>query len=213
MSLEITWLRHSGFRLASKSAKIVVYTDPWKIDDQPKDGDVIFISHSHYDHCSPEDVRNVSKPDGIVVGPACVADKFLTAQKISPGLSVAIGPVTIEAVPAYNISKDFHPKNNDWCGAIICLAGQRVYFAGDTDLIPEMKELRDIDLALLPIGGTYTMTAAEAAQACVDIAPGRAIPCHWGEIVGQDDDAKTFAGLAPCPVTILKPGQSFSIAD
>lgn len=213
MSLEITWLKHASFRLASKKAKAVIYTDPWKIDAKPHDADVIFISHDHFDHCSPQDVRNVSKPDGVVVGPVEVASLFSSGKTIVPGQSVVVGPITIEAVPAYNIGKTFHPKANQWCGAVISLANQRVYFAGDTDLIPEMKELHDIDLALLPIGGTYTMTATEAAQACKDIGCHRAIPCHWGEIVGQKGDAKTFAGLAPCPVTILQMGQTFSIAD
>jgi L-ascorbate metabolism protein UlaG (beta-lactamase superfamily) len=213
MSLEITWLKHASFRLASKKDETVIYIDPWKIAAQPHDADVVFISHDHFDHCSPQDVKNISKPDGIVIGPADAAGQFSTGKAISPGQSIILGPITIEAVPAYNIGKTFHPKEKGWCGAIISLAGQRVYFAGDTDFIPEMKELHDIDLALLPIGGTYTMTATEAARACGDIKPSRAIPCHWGEIIGQKDDAKTFAGLAPCPVTILQPGQTFSIAD
>ena len=213
MSLEITWLKHASFRLASKKAGIVVYTDPWKIDSQPHDADVVFISHDHFDHCSPQDVRNISKPDGAVIGPADVTNLFPSGKTIAPGQSVIVGSVTIEAVPAYNIGKTFHPKANGWCGAVISLADQRVYYAGDTDLIPEMKELHDIDLALLPIGGTYTMTAEEAAQACKDIGCSRAIPCHWGEIIGQKEGAKIFAALAPCPVTILQPGQTFSIAN
>lgn len=208
MSLEITWFHHVSFRLAALGSGEVVYIDPWKMPSASHDGTVAFVSHEHYDHCSPADVAKVLGPAGQIVCPPGTAGQFASAREVSPGESLELGPVRIEAVPAYNIGKKFHPKRAGWCGAVISLAGRRIYFAGDTDLVPEMSELGEIDLALLPVGGTYTMNASKAARACEVIRPARAIPCHWGEIVGSIEDARQFASLAPCPVTVLQPGQT-----
>jgi L-ascorbate metabolism protein UlaG (beta-lactamase superfamily) len=211
MSLEITWYNHASFRLAG--AGCVVYIDPWKLPRAPHDADVVFVSHSHYDHCSPEDIKKVSRDETSLIAPADTIAKLSAANAVAPGERLTLHEVTVETVAAYNIGKTFHPAGNPWCGAVFTLAGLRVYYAGDTDLIPEMSDLRDVDLALLPVGGTYTLTAGEAARACEAIGCKRAVPYHWGDIVGEASDAETFARQAPCEVTILQPGQSVTIEE
>lgn len=211
MSVEILWYHHASFRIAG--AGCAVYIDPWKLPDDPHDADVVFVSHSHYDHCSPEDIAKVSRDDTTVIAPAETIEKLAAANAVAPGERLTIREVTLEAVAAYNIGKQFHPAGNHWCGAVLTLAGQRIYYAGDTDLIPEMSDLAEVDLALLPVGGTYTLTAAEAARACQAIGCKQAVPYHWGDIVGEASDAETFARQAPCEVTVLQPGQSLTLAD
>ncbi len=209
MSVEIKWIGHASFRIASDDA--VVYIDPWKLADEPHDADVVFVSHDHHDHCSPDDVMKVSGPETAVVGPAETVGKFGLARAVAPGDSVTVGNVAIEAVAAYNVSKGFHPKANGWCGAVFSLGEKRIYYAGDTDEVPEMASLADVDVALLPVGGTYTMDAAEAAKACQAIAPAAAVGYHWGDIVGSKADAEKFADAAGCEVHVLMPGEAVTI--
>lgn len=140
----------------------------------------------------------------MIVTVADCADKFRGDVRImKPGDSLKIEGVAIEAVPAYNTDKPNHPKVNGWVGFIIEMGGSRIYHAGDTDLIPEMDEIK-ADIALLPVGGTYTMTAEEAAQAAERINPQVAIPMHYGEIVGSRADAEKFKRLCSCEVRILE---------
>jgi L-ascorbate metabolism protein UlaG (beta-lactamase superfamily) len=209
MSVDIRWIGHASFRLAE--AQSVVYIDPWKLPDAPHDADVVFVSHAHHDHCSPEDVRKVARADTVIVAPADAAQKLGAVNAVTPGDRVSIRDVTIEAVAAYNVHKAFHPRGHHWCGAVIHLGGRRIYYAGDTDLIPEMSDLTDVDLALLPVGGTYTLDAAAAADACKAIGCPVAIPYHWGDIVGSAADARAFAEQAPCRVEVLQPGQAFAL--
>ena len=208
MAVEITWLGHASFRLAGEA---VVYIDPWKVASEPRDGNVVFVSHSHFDHCSPEDVGKVLAAGGVVVGPADAVGQIGGGKPLSAGSTVEAGGVTIAGVPAYNVDKDFHPKANGWLGAVVRMDGVRVYYAGDTDRIAEMSELADIDVALLPVGGTYTMTAAQAAQAAGDIGAKAAVPYHFGDIVGSPADGQAFADAAPCQVHVLSPGASLEV--
>ena len=209
MSVEITWIGHASFRLRADGN--VVYIDPWKLHDAPHDADVVFVSHSHHDHCSPEDVQKVSKDDTAVVAPADTIARLGATNAVTPGDSLTINDVTIEAVAAYNVNKAFHPPGNDWVGAVFTLGGVRIYYAGDTDLIPEMSELSDVDVALLPVGGTYTLDAKQAAKACEAIGCKAAIPYHWGDIVGDVTDAEKFASAASCEVHLLQPGEAVSV--
>jgi L-ascorbate metabolism protein UlaG (beta-lactamase superfamily) len=209
MSVEIKWINHASFRLAADAN--VVYIDPWKLDFSPHDADVVFVSHSHHDHLSPEDIRKVSKGDTAVIAPAETVAKLHAANAVDPGQEITVKGVTVEAVAAYNVGKSFHPKANQWCGAVFTMGGQRVYYAGDTDRIPEMAGLAAIDVALLPVGGKYTLNAAEACQACGDIGCAAAIPYHWGDIIGSRRDAEEFAEGAGCHVHVLSPGQSVRI--
>jgi L-ascorbate metabolism protein UlaG (beta-lactamase superfamily) len=209
MSVEIQWIHHASFRIAGGGG--VLYIDPWKLQNAPHDADAVFVSHSHYDHCSPADIEKVSKEDTTIVAPAETIPKLPAANPIEPGERISIGQITVEAVAAYNISKAFHPKPNRWCGAVFSIEGKRIYYAGDTDLIPEMSDLRNVDVALLPVGGTYTLDATSAADACKVIGCREAVPYHWGDIVGSLDDAQKFAETAASEVHLLQPGESVSI--
>ena len=209
MPVQVKWINHASFRIQGKDATL--YIDPWKISGSPHDADVIFVSHSHYDHLSPPDIKEISKDDTAIVAPADVIAQLHARNAIAPGESLTIKGVTIEAVAAYNIGKAFHPRGNAWCGAVFAIDGKRIYYAGDTDLIPEMSDLKDVDLAMLPIGGTYTLNANEAAKACKAIGPKAALPYHFGDIVGATSDGERFAGAAPCKVHLLKPGQTVNL--
>jgi L-ascorbate metabolism protein UlaG (beta-lactamase superfamily) len=209
MPVEITWLGHASFRIAGEES--VVYIDPWKIDGQPHDADVVVVSHSHYDHCSPEDVEKVSKDGTSIVAPGDTIAKLGAANAVTPGDRLTLHDVTVEAVAAYNIGKAFHPRSNNWIGVVLTVDGKRIYYAGDTDLIPEMNDLKDVDLALLPVGGTYTLDAQEAAQACQAIGCAAVVPYHWGDIVGSRSDADEFVQAACCQAHLLQEGQSVTL--
>jgi len=209
MSVEITWIHHASFRIAC--GETVLYVDPWKIDGEPGDADIVFVSHSHFDHCSLPDIGAVSKENTTIVAPEDTIETLHTSNAVGPGEQVYIKDVLIETVAAYNIGKAFHPRGSHWCGAVFTLDGKRIYYAGDTDLIPEMNDLADVDLAMLPVGGTYTLDADTAAHACKAICCKAAIPYHWGDIVGSRADAEKFAEQAPCKVHLLEPGQSIAL--
>jgi L-ascorbate metabolism protein UlaG (beta-lactamase superfamily) len=189
MTGNIHWLGHDTFKIEGDQ---VIYTDPFKIKKKGT-ADIILITHEHYDHCSPEDVRKIQGPDTVIVSPADCAAKLTGNIKIvKPGDKIEVRGVTIEVVPSYNTNKQFHTKDRGWVGYVFTAKGQRIYIAGDTDYIPEMKNIR-ADIALLPVSGTYVMTADEAVQAALAIKPKVAIPMHYGSIVGTEDDARKFA--------------------
>ncbi len=200
MSGGITWLGHDAFRFEGEK---VLYTDPFMLEGGPGTmiADIILITHEHYDHCSPEDILKVADEDTVIVAtPDCAARikedagvKPENLRFVKPGDTLEVGGVRIEAVRAYNTNKKFHPKDNNWVGFVFTIGGKRIYHAGDTDRIPEMKEIKS-DIALLPVSGTYVMTALEAVQAALDIKPGLAIPMHYGgPVIGTLEDAKSFA--------------------
>ncbi len=195
------WLGHATFKL--KGAKSTIYIDPYQLKGQPEPADLICITHAHHDHCSLQDIEKLLKPETVIVAtPDCQGLKGQVVA-LKPGESTLVGEVTVEAVPAYTIGKAFHPKANGWVGYIITLEGTRYYHAGDTDLIPEMKGYQ-ADVAFLPVGGKYTMNAAEAAQAANIIRPKVAVPMHWGAIIGSENDAEAFRAQCQVPVRILK---------
>jgi len=203
----ITWLGHDGFRIEAGGK--VIYIDPFKIKDGPA-ADVVLITHDHFDHNSPEDIAKVAGAGTVIVGPESVVEVYAQdtdfeckTRSIAPGEKLELEDLTVEGVPAYNTNKKFHPKAEGWLGYVIEVGGRRIYHAGDTDLIPEMGGLENIDVALLPVSGTYVMTADEACEA----APKVAIPMHWGEIVGEAADAEAFRRGAPCEVVVLEKGQ------
>ena len=195
----LTWLGHASFRL--ERAGVVVYFDPWKIEGEPHDGDLILITHPHFDHFSQPDVAKVAKPDAEIVTVRDCVQKLRDAgfsgaiRVLKPGDKVEVRGVPVEAVPAYNTDKNFHPKENNWAGFILELDGVRFYHAGDTDPIPEMSTFK-VDVALLPVSGTYVMTSKQAAAAAKVLQPRVAVPMHYGSIVGTEADAKRFRSLA-----------------
>lgn len=190
--INIEWLGHASFKIKTDK---VIYIDPYEVEGEK--ADIILVTHQHYDHCSIKDITNLAKEGtSIAVTPDCLS-KVSNIEKtnivsIEPNREYEIDNIKIETIPAYNQNKQFHPKENGGVGYIIIIKGKRIYHAGDTDLIPEMKELKNIDIAMLPIGGTYTMDAKEAAKAANVIRPKVAIPMHYNKIQGTEANPEEF---------------------
>jgi L-ascorbate metabolism protein UlaG (beta-lactamase superfamily) len=210
-NIELKWLGQSGFLIKSLESGTFIYVDPFKLRldeeyywEKNEQADFIFITHSHYDHCSIEDIQKICKDGTIIVCTADSQSKFRHINKKVNIMFAEIGRktefkdknISFWAVPAYNTKNKGHDKNEDWVGYIIQIDNVSIYHAGDTDLIPEMSKLKatNLDIALLPIGGTYTMNAGEAAKAASVIKPKIAIPMHYASIegVGSRSDADLF---------------------
>jgi L-ascorbate metabolism protein UlaG (beta-lactamase superfamily) len=185
---KIHWLGHDGFRIDSGK---VIYFDPFQIKTAVP-ADIIFISHDHFDHCSEDDIKKIQKKDTVIVTDATTAKKLQgSIEVVKPGDTLTVDTIAVEVVPAYNTNKTFHPKASGLLGFIVTVDGVRIYHAGDTDFIPEMNSIK-ADIALLPVSGTYVMTAEEAVQAALAIKPAVAIPMHFNAIVGSEKDAALF---------------------
>jgi L-ascorbate metabolism protein UlaG (beta-lactamase superfamily) len=199
---KMEWLGHDTFKIESGGK--VIYTDPFKLSGGLPKADLILITHEHHDHCSPEDVAKIVKKETVIVSPGdCDGGLTGNVRKVKPGDKLTEQGVAIETVAAYNTNKVFHPKTNAWVGYIFTVEGTRIYIAGDTDHIPEMKDYR-CDIALLPVSGTYVMTAEEAVKAADDIKPKVAVPMHYASIVGSEKDAETFKKLYKGETHIFK---------
>lgn len=186
----------------------VIYLDPFKMRKEPKDADYILITHDHYDHFSPEDIEKVSNGDSVLIVPEKMADKahkvYGTVGKIctvNPGTYYNIDGLEFDTVPAYNTLKPFHPKSAGWVGYILNIDGKRIYVAGDTDMTKDNRNVK-CDIALVPIGGTYTMNAKKAAELINSIRPEVAIPTHYGSFVGSFDDEMVFAEHIKAPIKV-----------
>jgi len=198
--VKIKWLGHAAFQIKKE---LIIYIDPYEIEET-EPADLVLITHDHYDHCSPDDIVKIQKEDTIIVAPAAAAKKITGNTKIiKPGEKLNLKGILIQAVPAYNINKKFHPKSAGHVGFVITINGIKIYHAGDTDLIPEMEVIA-ADVALLPVSGTYVMSAHEAAEATKKIQPKIAIPMHYGSLVGTEKDAQEFSEKAHTEVKILR---------
>ena len=205
-----TWFKQSAYRWRGDS--ITVYIDPWGITDQTP-ADVIFITHAHFDHFSKDDIEKIRKGGTRIFAPKDVAKELSGDVKtVKPGDSVEVSGIRGQAVPAYNVAEarqQFHPKANQWVGYVLTLGGQTYYHAGDTDHARELDAVR-ADVAFLPIGGTYTMDPKEAGGLAKAIRPQRAVPMHYGFVVGSPKDVERFRKEAePVTVETLKPLHPF----
>ena len=209
----LTWLGHSGFLIRAGGAN--VYIDPYRVPEGAPAADVILVTHHHYDHFSPQDVERLSKEGTWLIAPPTVAERVAgQVVSIAPGQLVepdSVRGIDVRAVAAYNTSKrdnegrPFHPREAGCLGYELNVRGERVYHAGDTDVIPEMDWVVGADVALLPVSGVHVMTALEAAEAARRIQPTVAVPMHWGGHIGSEKDAQTFADAAPVDVVIMQP--------
>jgi L-ascorbate metabolism protein UlaG (beta-lactamase superfamily) len=208
----LDWLGHSGFRI--RAGRAVVYIDPYRVPEASPPADLILITHGHYDHFSPQDVERLSTKRTWLVGPPAVAERVSgQVHSISPGEFLddeLVRGVHVGAIAAYNTSKRdadgkaFHPREAGWVGYELNVWGERLYHSGDTDVIPEMDRVTGVDVALLPVSGVYVMTPQEAAEAARRIQPRVAVPMHWGENIGTEEDARAFAKKAQVEVRILE---------
>lgn len=194
--MEITVFTQNSIRVGSSIGKI--YIDPFRMNEAPKDADYILVTHDHYDHFNPEDIPKVSRGDSVLVVPENMKEKAGEVSgmlgrivTVKPGDSLNVDKLSIDTIPSYNIGKPFHPKEVGWVGYILNVDGKRIYIAGDTDATEEAKKVK-CDIALVPIGGKYTMNAKEAAELVNIIRPKTAIPVHFGGVVGSLEDAETF---------------------
>jgi len=208
-SIILHWMGHASFRIEDKKSGFLIYIDPYRIPDGLPKADLILVSHSHPDHLSIEDIMKVVVPGTVVIAASGCLDA-LSSLKVSdvleavPGSTIDLPGLRVQAVPAYNMSSQFHPKNNNHVGFMITNSdGVSVYHAGDTDAIPEMARIQ-VDVALLPVAGKYTMDAKSAAEATKIMDVKIAVPMHYGSIIGSDDDARYFADNAACTVRILE---------
>jgi L-ascorbate metabolism protein UlaG (beta-lactamase superfamily) len=205
------WYKQSAIRW---QGAITVHIDPWGIPAGEPTADLVLITHAHFDHFSAEDLDRVRAEGTVVVAPEDVAGQIRSGdvRAVRPGQTIEAKGLRIEAVPAYNVAperRDFHPRDNNWVGYVVDLGGTRTYLAGDTDHIPEMREVR-ADLAFVPIGGTYTMDVAEAAAAVKEMAPRVAVPYHFGFVVGSRRLGEEFVrAIAPIEGRVLEPVNPF----
>jgi L-ascorbate metabolism protein UlaG (beta-lactamase superfamily) len=192
--IKVEWLGHASFKISNK---LKIYIDPFDLKDEEEKADLIFITHEHYDHCSLQDIKKIAKDDTLVIiTEDCIAKlRDFKTFPVLPGKSYEVKGIKFSTVPAYNLSKAFHTRASNWVGYVIEVDGIKIYHAGDTDFVPEMKELKGIDIGLVPVGGTYTMNAEEAAKAVNSFKPKIAVPMHFGKIVGSERDAEMFKDL------------------
>lgn len=202
----IQWLGHASVKIWT--AQQVVYVDPRNLSTTPHDATIVLVTHSHSDHYARDGIAAVWGPDTVFIAPADVVAAQGTGQVLMSGETLELDGVCITGVPAYNINKSNHPRASNWLGYIVQFGGRRVYCAGDTDLTEEVKALSGIDVAFLPVSGTYAMSATEAAEATAYMKPQLAIPYHWGDFLGSLRDAETFARFAACEVKIMTPDET-----
>lgn len=191
-------LCHSSIKIHNEK---IIYIDPFKIDKNYKDADIIFVTHDHYDHYSEDDIDKIKKDDTVIIAPEELLTKLLRKGfrkdyiiLVEPNKEYIVEGIKFETIPAYNTNKKFHPKENGWVGYIIEIKGIRYYMAGDTDITEENRKVK-CDVAFVPVGGTYTMDFKEAAYLINEIEPKVAVPIHYGSIIGTSQDATDFVKL------------------
>ena len=188
------WIGHASFYL--KSGDYTIFIDPFGVSSSISDrvkADLILVTHAHFDHFSKADIERLSKDGTEIITSTQTLEEKAGTKIAKPGYIGSFHGIKVEAVPAYNVKSErlnFHPKSNQWVGYVIEAGGERVYHAGDTDMIPEMEGLRDIDYALLPMGGTYTMDADEMIKAAETINAKHVVPMHYKNLLGEEGSKK-----------------------
>ncbi len=198
----IHWLHHSSFKIEAMGR--VIYIDPYQVKDTTP-ADYIFITHAHPDHFSIPDINKLKKKDTLIICPKKVAEKLkgYNVKEVKPGDILLMAGVKAEAVPAYNNWKIFHPKGDLNVGYVLTINGWRIYHAGDTDFIPEMKQLQNLTVAMVPIDGIFAMSAKEAAKAINTMKPLYAVPMHYGfNKLVKKDAAEKFKALVDNGITV-----------
>ena len=195
---DIEVLYHSSIRISKNK---IIYIDPFKIDKNYNDADIVFITHDHFDHYSEEDIDKVINENTTIIIPEEMLTKILrkginknAVITVESNKEYMVQEIKFETIPAYNTNKTFHPKENDWVGYIITLDGIRYYIAGDTNITEENRKVK-CDVAFVPVGGTYTMDFKEAALLINEIQPKIAVPFHYGSVIGTKQDATDFIKL------------------
>ena len=214
--LEISWLKHSGFKI--KTPEGVMYFDPYQVSGEPEKADIVFLTHTHYDHYDEPSLKLILKEETQVF---CSIDckealikwaKVASIHSMGPNEELVFGHLKIQTTPAYNLDKPFHPKEKKWLGFLIEVENTRLFYAGDTDALSELEHIQ-CDIGFFPISGIYVMDPKQAASLANKIAPKVvSFPMHWGTIVddqnrkvGTLEDAKRFCELCQCPTKILEP--------
>ncbi len=177
------------------SGKEKIYFDPFKITEQLHDADYVFITHDHYDHYEEASIRNVMREDTLFIVPKVLEEKI---NKITTHYVVVeanqhykVGTIEFATLPAYKLEKPYHPKEKGYVGYNVNVEGTNYYVMGDTDALEELKNVKT-DVCFVPIGGVYTMDVEEATQYINTINPKKAIPIHYGSIVGDTNLGNTF---------------------
>lgn len=188
LTKNIEVLTHASIRITGEKT---IYCDPFKVKENYKDADIVLITHEHFDHYSPEDIAKVAKEETILVVPESMKEQVPRAVTIQPGETKTICGIEVMAIPAYNVGKPFHTKDKEWVGYIIKMDDNVIYIAGDTDINEDNLKV-NCKVALVPIGGTYTMDAQKAAEFVNTIKPEVAIPVHYGSVAGDISCEKVF---------------------
>ncbi len=205
-NIKIQKLKHATFLIEWQGK--IIYLDPFHLSENLPKADYVFITHEHFDHYSPEDLRKITKDETKFISIREVTKNLNNSLTVEPNGEYKLDNFSFKTIPAYNINKFrepgkvFHPKEDSKVGYILNLDNVLIYHAGDTDFIEEMKELKNINIALVPVSGTYVMTPEEATEAVNIFQPEIAVPMHYGEIVGTIDDAQKFKELAKVKVII-----------
>lgn len=200
----VTWTYHAGFRI-DRDGK-VIYLDPWRLSTTIATADVVFITHPHFDHFDLSDLQKVVGPNTkLVMPPDCEYSGPGQVIHAQPGQSLTVEGIQVQVIHAYNINKEYHPREKNWLGYVLTVGGVTFLHPGDTDDTPELRAVSNIHVAFVPVSGTYVMTASEAAAAMNAIQPQVAVPMHWGAIIGSRADAEQFRDLFNGTTVILDP--------
>ncbi|MBI4427300.1 MAG: MBL fold metallo-hydrolase [Candidatus Magasanikbacteria bacterium] len=217
-NISVEKIFHAGIKIKNNST--VIYVDPLNLPTDSESADFVLITHEHLDHLSPNDIKKISGKNTVIITTPLCAKKISGIENkqilhTKPGKIFDFGNLKISAVPAYNTNKfrspgvPFHPKEHGGVGFVLGIDGVKIYHAGDTDVVPEMSDLKDVDVALLPVSGIFVMTPEEAAEAAGTIKPALAIPIHYGDfefngqIVGAKENGAKFKSLCNFPTSIV----------